>query len=89
MKTETGKFGHELRNERGDTLLKWATSRKYKTMNIMFQKKAGRSWTWKNPNGVKTETDYILTNRPNIITNVAVINQVNNGNDHRIAISNN
>ena len=38
----------EVRHERSDTLVEWATSRKYKIMNTMFQKKAGRRWTWKS-----------------------------------------
>ena len=42
-----------------------------------------------SPNGVtKTEIDYILTNRPDIVTDVTVINQVNIGSDHRMAMSN-
>ena len=36
METATGTFGLELRNERGDTLAEWATSRKHKIMNTMF-----------------------------------------------------
>ena len=42
-------------------------------------------------NGVaKDEIDYILTNRPGILTNVTLVNQVNIGSDHRmiLAISN-
>ena len=63
---EMGKFGIELRNERGDTLVEWTTSRKYKILNTMFQKKAERR-TWKSPNSVaKAEIDYILTNGPDI-----------------------
>ena len=66
METATGKYGLELRNERGGTL---ATSRKYKIMNTMFQKKSG----WKRRNGVtKTEIDYILTNRPDIVRDVTI-----------------
>ena len=42
MEMATGKSGLELRNERGNTLVEWATSRKYKIMNTMFQKKADR-----------------------------------------------
>ena len=42
IETATGIFGLELRNERGDTLVEWATLRKYKIMNTMFQKKAER-----------------------------------------------
>ena len=41
METATGIFGLRLRNEIGDTLVEWATSRKYKIMNTMFQKKEG------------------------------------------------
>ena len=83
METETGKFGFEMRNERGQTLVEWVTSRKYKIMNTMFQKKAGR--TWESPDGVKkTEIDYLLIN----ITYITVINQVNIGSDHRLVMSN-
>ena len=80
--TAMGKFGHELRNERGDSLVECATSKKYKIINTIFQKKAGRRWTWKSPNDVtKTEIDYILTNRPDVITNVTVFNKDDIGSD--------
>ena len=83
------KFGTELRIDRGDTLVEWATSKKYNIMNIMFQKKTGRRWTWESPSGVtKTELDYILTNRPDIVTDITVINQVNIRSDHRMDMSN-
>ena len=69
----TGKFGLGLRNERGDNLVEWATPRKYKITNTVFQKKAGMRWMWKSANGVaKTETDYILTNSADIVTDVTV-----------------
>ena len=48
METAASKFELELRYERGDTLVEWATSGKYKIMNTMFQKKAGRI-KWKSP----------------------------------------
>ena len=87
--TAMGKFGHELRNERGDSLVECATSKKYKIINTMFQKKAGRRWTWKIPNGVtKTDIVYILTNTPDIITNVTVFNKEDIGSDHRMAMNN-
>ena len=39
-----------------------------------------RKWTWKSPSGVtKAKIDYTLTNRPDIVTHVTVINQVNIG----------
>ena len=85
----TDKFRLELRNEKGDTLIEWATSRNYKIINTMFQKKAWRRRTWKIPNGVmKSKIDYILTNRLYIVTDATVINQVNIGSDHRMVMSN-
>ena len=83
METPTGKF----RNERGD--IERATSRTFKIMNTIFQKKAGRRWTWKSQNGVaQTENVYIQKNRPDIVTDVTVINQVNIGSNHRMVMSN-
>ena len=37
----TGCFGLGQRNERGDPLVEWATSKNFKLMNTQFQKKAG------------------------------------------------
>ena len=55
----------------------------------MSQKKAWRRWTWKSPSGVtKTEFDYILTNRPDIVTDVTDINTFITGSGHRLAMSN-
>ena len=55
----------------------------------MFQKYAERRWTWKIPNGVtKIEIDYTQTNRPCIVTDETIINQVNNGRDHRLVLTN-
>jgi len=55
----------------------------------MFQKTEGRRWTWKSPNGTTTtEIVYILINRPDIVTNVTVINQVNIESDHSMVVSN-
>ena len=89
METATGKCGLELRNERGDTMVEWATPGKYKIMNTVFQKKAGRRWMWKRTNGVtEIEIDYILTNRPDIVTDVTVISLVNIGSDHRLVMNN-
>ena len=52
-----------------------------KIMNIIFQ--------CKSLNGVtKTEIAYIITNRPDIVMDRTLINQVINGSDHRIAMNN-
>ena len=77
----TGSFGLGLRNETDDTLAEWATSRKYRIMNTMFQKKAGRRWTWKSPNGVKkTEIYYVQIHRADATVNI--------GSGHRLVMSN-
>ncbi len=53
-------------------------------MNTQFQKKAGRRWTWRSPDGnTKNEIDYIMTDKPSMVTDVTVINRVNIGSDHR------
>ena len=73
IETATGKCWLKLRNER--------------IMNPIFQKKSGRIWSWKSQSGVeKAEMYYKLTNRPDIVTDVAIINHVNIGNDHRMAM---
>ena len=41
-----------------------------------------------DPNGVtNTEIDYILTNRPDIVTDITVVNQVNIGCNHILVMS--
>ena len=52
-----------------------------------FQKKAGRRWTWRSPDGnTKNEIDYIMTDKPSMVTDVTVINRVNIGSDHRMVM---
>ena len=76
----TGCFGLGQRNERGDTLVEWATSNNFKIMYTQFQKKAGRRWTWRSPDGnTKNEVDYIITDKPSLVTDMTVINRVNIG----------
>ena len=88
MATAKIKYWLELGNERGDALVKWAPSRKHKIINTMFLKKAGGRRTWKSPNSTtKAEIDYVLTNRPDVVTDVTVINQVSSGSDDRMVMS--
>ena len=83
----TGCFGLGQRNERGDTLVEWATSNNFKIMNTQFQKKEGRRWTWRSPDGhTKNEIDYIMTDSPSMVTDVTVINRINIGSDHSMAM---
>ena len=57
--------------------------------NVTFQKKAGRRWIWKSLNGVtKTNIYCILIIRPDIVTDITIINQANSGGD-RILVMNN
>ena len=80
----TGCFGLGQRNERGDTLVELATSNNFKIMNTQFQKKAG---TWRSPDGNnKTEIDYIMTDKPNMVTDMTVINRVNIGSDCNVIV---
>ena len=83
----TGCFGLGQQNENGDTLVEWATSKNFKTMNTQFQKKAGRRWTWRSPDGhTKNEIDYIMTDKASMVTDVTVINRINIGSDHRMVM---
>ena len=83
----TGCFGLGQRNERGDTLVEWATSKNVKIMNTQFQKKAGRTWTRRSPDGhTRNEIDYIMTDKPSMVTDVTVINRINIGSDHRMVL---
>ena len=52
-------------------------------MNTQFQKKGGKKWTWRSPDGnTKNEIDYIMTDKPSLVTDMTVINRVNIGSDH-------
>ena len=58
-------------------------------MNTLFQKKIERRWIWRSPDGkTKNEIEYIMTDNPNMITDVRVINRINIGSDHRMLMSN-
>ena len=75
------------RNERGDTLVELAISQSFKIMDTPFQKKAGRRWTWRSPDGhTKNEIDYIMTDQPSMVTDVTVINRNNIGIDHMMVM---
>ena len=58
-------------------------------MNTLFQKKIERRWTWRSPDGkTNNEINYIMTDKPSMITDVRVINRINIGSDHRMLMSN-
>ena len=60
-------------------------------MNTRFPKKAGRRWTWRSPDGspdghTKNEIAYIMTDKPSTVTEVTVMNRINNGSDHMMVL---
>ena len=56
-------------------------------MYTKFQKKAGRIWTWRSPDGnTNNEIDYIMTDKPSMVTDVIVMNSVNIGSDHMVVM---
>ena len=70
-----------------ETLIEWATSNNFKIMNTQFQKKAGRRWTWRSPDGhTRNEIDYIMTDKPSMVTDVTIINRINIGSEHRMVM---
>ena len=79
-----GKFGYGERNERGDTLVEFAEHNNLFLMNSFYKKKVSRKWTWKGPNGIKNEIDFILSNNKNVIQDVSVLHHFNTGSDHRL-----
>ena len=82
-----GEFGSGERNERGERVVEFATAQNLKIMNTCFQKSFHRKWTWRSPNGkVFNVIDYILTDKPSLITNVTTINRANIGSDHRMLL---
>jgi len=83
--TSIGMFGHDQRNERGDTLLNFLQQHGIFSMNSFFPGKVQRKWTWASADGVtKNEIDYIMSNRKSIVKNVTVLNRLNTGSDHRM-----
>ncbi|ELT97455.1 hypothetical protein CAPTEDRAFT_193412 [Capitella teleta] len=86
--TIKGEQGLGERNERGERLVQFATSKNLKITNTYFEKKSSRKWTWRSPNGeTKNQIDFIMTNKKDIILNTEVIQRLNTGSDHRLVRS--
>uniref|UniRef100_A0A914VY20 Reverse transcriptase domain-containing protein n=1 Tax=Plectus sambesii TaxID=2011161 RepID=A0A914VY20_9BILA len=82
-----GNFGSGDRNERGDRLAAYAEDSHQHILNTKFQKRHGRKWSWKTPNGAhRFELDYVLCSVPCIFKNVSIIGEsrFNIGSDHRL-----
>uniref|UniRef100_A0A914WNU9 Endonuclease/exonuclease/phosphatase domain-containing protein n=1 Tax=Plectus sambesii TaxID=2011161 RepID=A0A914WNU9_9BILA len=82
-----GNFGSGDRNERGDRLAAYAEDSHQHILNTKFQKRHGRKWSWKTPNGAhRFELDYVLCSVPRIFKDVSIIGEsrFNIGSDHRL-----
>lgn len=54
-------------------------------MNMFFDKKPNRKWTWRSPDGrTKNEIDFILTPHKYQVQDISVINQLPYNSDHRL-----
>ena len=57
------------------------------TTNTRFHKKAGGRWTWRCRDGhTKNEIDYIMTDKPSMVTDVTLINRRKIVSDHRMVM---
>ena len=54
---------HQQTNRNGQYLHNVITENGLSCLNTQFQKKCGKLWTHKYPNGVKAQLDYMLVNR--------------------------
>lgn len=77
------KYGHGIRNTPGERMVEFAYENKLSIMNTFFNKKPKNRWTWRSPDGkTKNELDYILSNFPQNVQNIEVLN-VEYPSDHR------
>lgn len=83
-----GQFGYGTRNERGRRLIQWLWQHKMTACNSLFKKHPRKKWTWSLPNENllvnKFEIDFILSNKPKMIQDVEVINNLSFNSDHRM-----
>lgn len=85
MTTHKGKYGLGIRNERGDMLANFEKNEGLYIMNIFYQEKPDRKWTYVSPNGeIKSEIDIYLTNKQHILQDVEVLNQFSTESDNGI-----
>ena len=48
---------------------------------------SGEEMEWRSPDGhTRNEIDYIMTDKPSMVTDVTIINRVNIGSDHRMVM---
>lgn len=79
-----GNYGLGKRNERGEMLVHFLKSQNLYAMNTFYKKKPQNKWTWRHPDGLLNEYDYILSNKKHMFLDVEVLNRITAGSDHRI-----
>jgi hypothetical protein len=80
-----GKYGRDVRNERGQILVDFCETRRFVIGNSLFKKADRRRWTWRSANGRDfNEIDFILCNHREIFSDVTVLNKFATGSDHRL-----
>lgn len=80
-----GPFGIGERNDRGERLLDFVASRHLVIGNTLFKKSLNRYWTWESPNATTHNLiDYIISDRRDILIDVATVPKVDMGSDHRV-----
>ena len=61
--------------------------KEFKDHEHTISEESRERWTWRSPDGnTKNEVDYIMTDKPSMITDVTVLNRVNIGSDHRMVM---
>lgn len=79
-----GKFGYGMRNDKGERLIEFAEGNNLRIMNTFYKKDDEDKWTWIHPNKkTKTEIDFIMTSRWDMVKNVEVVKNVDVNSDHR------
>ena len=88
--TATGQTWARIEKRKRRHLGRMGNFKKGQTYEYHVPEESREDMNVKSPNGVtKNEIDYILTTRPDIVTDVIVINQVNIGSDHIMAMNKN
>ena len=80
-------WSHTEQEKKGGvgTLVDFSERHCLKIMNAIFKKNANRRWTWISPNGeTKNEINFILTVKPQTITDITVLNSFHTGSDHHL-----
>ena len=79
-----GMFGMGMRNQRGEWMVNWATSRRLSVVNTYFEKDLEEQWTYIN-DGRKRQLDFFLVERQMMarVLDAQATDEIGVGLDHR------